>query len=146
MTIGLVVVDTNIVVNGLVTRDPKAPTARVLNGMLRRAFVFLISVELLAEYRSVLLRPKIASLHGLTAEEVDDVLTDIAANAIVRETGQTDETPPDRNDPQHLWSLLATQAGSVLVTGDQALLDNSPTASSTLSARAFVELVENAAG
>ena len=145
MTIGPVVVDTNIVVSGHVTRDPEAPTARILNGMLRRAFDFLISVELLAEYRSVLLRPKIASLHGLTAEEVDDVLTEIAANAIVREPGQTDETPPDRND-QHLWSLLATQAGSVLVTGDQALLDNPPTASSTLSARAFVELVENAVG
>lgn len=142
MTLDPVVVDTNIIVSGHITRDQDAPTARILNGMLKREFDFLISVELLAEYRSVLTPPKIASLHQLTDEDIDIVLTQIVANAIVREPHATEDLAPDRGD-QHLWSLLATQRGSMLVTGDQLLLDNPPADCSILSARAFVELVED---
>lgn len=144
MTIGPVVpveVDTNVVVSGLVTRDPKAPTARILDGMLRRDFNFLLSVELLAEYRSVILRPKIAQRHGLNEAEVDPLLTEIASSAIVRETPETDDLAPDRGD-QHLWALLTTREGSVLVTGDQALLENPPRAAGVVSPRTFLELLD----
>ena len=40
------VVDTNIVVAGLLTGDPDSPTARVLNGMLEARFVYLLSPAL----------------------------------------------------------------------------------------------------
>ena len=55
------VVDTNVVVSGLITSDATAPTARILDAMLRGELRFLLSEELLSEYRSVLLRPKIAA-------------------------------------------------------------------------------------
>jgi hypothetical protein len=38
-----VVVDTNVVVAGLLTSDPASPVARVLEGMLSAAFVFAVS-------------------------------------------------------------------------------------------------------
>jgi hypothetical protein len=45
----LAVVDTNVVVEGLLTKDPAAPTARILDGMLAGSFPFILSVVLLAE-------------------------------------------------------------------------------------------------
>ena len=136
-------VDTNVVVSGLITADAQGPTARVLDGMLHRTFDFLLSVDLLTEYRSVLLRPKIAALHGLSEKEIDSLLTDLAANAIVRENEKTVEKAPDQGD-QHLWSLLATQAGSSLITGDQALLKAPPKGRSTVSPRTFVDRLDKA--
>jgi hypothetical protein len=56
---------------------------RIPDGLLRASFRFAISEALLAEYRAVLLRPKLLKLHGLSALKVDQVLTDLAQYAIV---------------------------------------------------------------
>ena len=130
------VIDTNVVVAGLITADAGSPTARILDGMRRGAFPFLLSDELLAEYREVLLRARIRKLHGLSANEVDQILTEIATHAIVRDP-QTRTGAPDRKD-NHLWSLLLDQPESVLVTGDLALGRKPPPGSDVLSQREFV--------
>jgi hypothetical protein len=39
-----------------------------------------MSLALLAEYRSVLLRPKVSNLHGLTEAEIDGLLVDLTAS------------------------------------------------------------------
>ena len=64
--------DTNVVVAGLLTADSSSATARVLDAMLGGTFPFVISEELLAEYRSVLLRPRIVERHGLPESEIDE--------------------------------------------------------------------------
>jgi len=130
------VVDTNVVVAGLITADAGSPTARILDGMRRGAFPFLLSDQLLAEYREVLLRARIRRLHGLAANEVDQVLTEIATHAIVREP-EARTGAPDAKD-NHLWSLLLGQPGSVLVTGDLALGRKPPPGSGVLAPREFV--------
>lgn len=114
-----VVVDTNVVVAGLLTRDPAAPTARILDALLSGGLRFLISEELLAEYRRVLLRPRIAAVHGLSESEIDEILVRIAANGAVR------TPPPSRRDPRgdgHLFALLETEPAALLVSGDAAAL------------------------
>ena len=113
------IIDTNVVVSGFLTSDPEGPTAWILNGMLAGRFPFLLSVDLLAEYRSVLLRPAIRQRHKLSNAEIDSVLTEIAANGQVREVegGQLDRGDGD----EHLRALLADRSDSVLVTGDEAL-------------------------
>ena len=95
----------------------------MLTGELR----ILISVDLLAEYREVLLRPAIRSRHRLTESEIDVILTAIAENAVVDEgvVPPSPSPPPDPGD-LHLWSILASRNDAVLVTGDMALIDNSP--------------------
>lgn len=133
------VVDTNVVVAGLVTRDADAPTARILDGMRRGAFPFLLSERLLAEYREVLLRARIRKLHGLNAQEIDRVLTEIATHAIVRDP-ETRTGAPDAKD-NHLWSLVQDQAGAVLVTGDHALVRLPPPGSDVLSPREFARIL-----
>ncbi len=59
MTLPVAVIDTNVVVSDLLTGEPVPPTAVLLDGMLRGRFTYLLSLELLAEYREVLLRPRI---------------------------------------------------------------------------------------
>lgn len=136
-----VVIDTNVVVAALLTSDPQSPTSQILNGMLgetfRGKFVFLLSVALLAEYRSVLLRPRISALHRLSESEIDEILTQITENGIVRDPSPSLEPAPDPGD-SHLWALLQTTHGALLITGDGLLLENPPSYASVLSPRTFV--------
>ena len=132
------IIDTNVVVAGLLTADAETPTARILEGMIRGGFPFVLSVALLAEYRRVLTRERICERHGLSSDEIDRLLEAIAANAIVREPAASDEMAPDPGD-QHLWDLLAAVPGSVLVTGDTTLLENAPGGESVMLPRSFVD-------
>ena len=119
----LFIVDTNVLVAGLLTSRDASPTARLLDAMLSGSLLFLLSPELLAEYRAVLLRPRIASAHQLAEAEVDALLTEITANAIWREPLAAPAMPPDAGDT-HLWALLACEKNAVLITGDALLLQN----------------------
>jgi predicted nucleic acid-binding protein len=88
--------------------------------MLSASFACVISEQLLAEYRAVLVRPQLRKLHGLSLAEVDILLTKIAQQAIVLPPGNG-PAAPDRGDPL-LWDLLAARADLILVTGDKTLL------------------------
>lgn len=133
------IIDTNVVIAGLLTGNADSPTARILDGMRKGAFPFLLSTALLAEYREVLLRKTIRALHGLSERDVDVLLTVIAANAIVREPEARTGAPDAKDD--HLWSLLQGQANSVLVTGDHALAERPPPKSAVLQPREFLALL-----
>jgi uncharacterized protein len=79
------VIDTNVVVSGLLSGAADLPTRRVVDAMLAGAIPFSLSETLLAEYRPVLLRPAIRKHHGLTGMEVDILLEEVVLNASVRE-------------------------------------------------------------
>ncbi len=132
------IIDTNIVVAGLITSDVSSPPARILDAMLNGELTYLISAELLTEYATVLQRPKLLRLHGLSIEEIDCVLTELVANASWREPG-VHKSAPDPGD-DHLWALLSTNAKCQLVTGDRLLIENPPGIDSVISARDFVDL------
>jgi len=132
------VIDTNVVVAGLLTADEASPVARILDGMLVAAFPFVISEALLAEYRTVLVRPKLRKLHGLTVDEVETVLIDVAHHAIVLDPPvQAAPSSPDPRD-QFLWDLLAARAELLLVTGDKLLLEDPGMRGRVVSPRVFV--------
>ena len=86
MRLAAAVIDTNVVVSGILACAPKSPTVKILDGMLAGRFRFLLSVELLAEYAEVLSRRRIRRFHGLSEAEIDTVLTQIAANGVVIES------------------------------------------------------------
>ncbi len=132
-----VVVDTNVVVAGLLTADVEAPTARVLDAMASARIPFLLSTTLLAEYREVLLRRRIRLRHGLGEAEVDSLLEEIAAHAIVREPAPSALESPGRGD-QHLWDLLVEEPGCILVTGDRILLADPPPGAEVVTPRDFL--------
>jgi len=116
----LVIVDTNVLVAGLLTANEESPTARVVDGILNGELLFLLSPALLAEYRAMLLRPKLVALHRLTEAEVEHLLTELTANALWREPAGKGDAPDPNDD--HLWALLDEEHAAVLVTGDQLLL------------------------
>ena len=131
-----VIVDTHVVVAGLLTGNDTSPVARILDGMLAAAFPFVVSQALLAEYRTVLVRPGLRKLHGLTVAEVETLLTDIAQHAIVLAPVAT-MPAPDPGD-QLLWELLAAKSDLLLVTGDKLLLRHAGMRGRVLSPSEFV--------
>ncbi|WP_429884527.1 PIN domain-containing protein [Geoalkalibacter halelectricus] len=136
MTAGAVVVDTNVLVAGLLTADESCPPVRILDGMLSGAFPYLLSAALFAEYRAVLLLPPIAARHGLTVEDIDQLLEDLVAGAVWREPVAAISAPDPGDD--HLWSLVACHPGTSLVTGDQLLLSNPPRGTKVMAPREFM--------
>jgi putative PIN family toxin of toxin-antitoxin system len=139
-----VVVDTNVVVSGLLTSDEKAPTARILDAMLSGRLVFLLSGALIEEYLEVLQRPKIRQRHGLDDESLQTLLVEITLNGLVRQPAPWHDPPPhlssdgDPND-LHLWSLLRTHPDAVLVTGDLPLFQVAPVGRVVLTPRQFLD-------
>jgi len=114
------IVDTNVVVAGLLTVNAASPVARMLDGMLAAAFPLVVSEALLAEYHAALLRPHLRKLHGLAAADIETLLTQLAKHALVL-WPLAAPPAPDPGD-QLLQDLLAVRAGIVLVTGDKRLM------------------------
>lgn len=131
-----VIVDTNIVVAGLLTSRQQAPVARILDGMLAARFPYVLSEALLAEYRDVLARPKLRKAHGLDQQQREVVLTEIAQYAILLQPLEAHPAPDPRD--QHLWELLSVRQDLRLVTGDKLLLDDIPMRPRVLTAEQFV--------
>lgn len=137
------IIDTNVVVAGLLTAHADSPVARILDGMLSARFACVVSEALLAEYRAVLLRPKLCKLHGLSEQEVDTILTDIARHAIVMTPAidaKVISIAPDPGD-QFLWNLLYARSDLVLVTGDKLLLTDFAMQQRVISPQGFIALL-----
>ena len=133
---GLCIVDTNVVVSGLIGTG-SGPPARILRAVLGGDLPYLMSSDLLGEYSTVLRRPNLVRSHGRTNEEIDRLLADLVANAMWRDPVVSD-IAPDAGD-SHLWDLLASFPQSLLVTGDRLLIENPPSGGSVISARRFAD-------
>ena len=121
----MIIVDTNVIVAGLITHNPAAPTARLLDAVVSGQVRPLLSAALLDEYRAVLLRPKIRKLHGLGEAQIDELLARIVHHAMWREPAASGSSAPDKGD-NHLWDMLYAEPAATLVTGDLRLLDTPP--------------------
>ena len=126
-----VVIDTNVVVSGTLRGDEATPPKQIVQAMIGGHLRFLLSNELLREYRRVLLRPLIAQRHGLAEAQVDALLLDIVLGATMRELVTVSEgadrigtaAGPVPAGDIHIAELLRTMSGSVLVTGDRRLAE-----------------------
>jgi putative PIN family toxin of toxin-antitoxin system len=136
------IIDTNVLVSALLTGDRDAPPATVLDGMLAGRFLYLLSIELIAEYRRVLCRPRIARHHGLTEAEIEVLLTDVTLNGAVREPTRQHHRAADVGD-RHLWDLLESDPTAVLVTGDQALRGQAAAPDRVITPRQFLALIDS---
>jgi len=120
------------------TDQSESPPFHIMDEMLRGSFSFLLSLDLLAEYQRVLLRPKIKKRHGLSVEEIDTILTQITTNGMVREPQGVPIKGPDPGD-HHIWDLVGIHSNTVLVTGDQALRKIAGKHPTVFSPQEFVE-------
>ncbi|MGH8116428.1 MAG: putative toxin-antitoxin system toxin component, PIN family [Rhodanobacteraceae bacterium] len=132
------VIDTNVVASGLITGNPDAPPARIVDAMCAGTIVFVVSSALLSEYRDVLNRPKLRKRHGLTRDEIETLLVTVAENAVVLQPTAS-VAAPEPGD-QHLWDLLASHESLCLVTGDALLLHAAAPPAPVISAADFLKL------
>ena len=130
-----VIVDTNVLIGQWMTDLTAREQMHILDGMRSGALRFAVCDVLLAEYREVLLRPKLQRRHLQDDEKVDAFIAQITAGAIRIET-QPGPKAPDPGD-QMLWDLLASRADLQLVTGDRLLLKNSRMLGRVLTPEAF---------
>jgi putative PIN family toxin of toxin-antitoxin system len=137
MTDAPAVIDTNVVVSGVLTSLAVSPTARILDAMLAGRFRFLLSLELLSEYREVLLRARIRRRHGLSPAEIDVILTEITAAAQIVQIGEAGPGP--RRQDEHLRRILAAVPSARLVTGDRRLAGSVAEAGQALTPKEFAE-------
>ena len=107
MTCSVVIIDTKVIVAGLLTANDASPVPRNLDGMLEDAFSFVVSEVLLDEYRTVLVRPR---LHGMSIAEVHAILTGLVQHAIVWSVPLLAALPAPDPGNQLLCDLLAVRA------------------------------------
>jgi putative PIN family toxin of toxin-antitoxin system len=141
VTLPVVIVDTNVIVSGILTGASGSPTAAILDGMLRGAFTYLLSLDLLGEYREALLRRKIHRRHGLGGADVEAILTELALNGSIRDPPPVSEALPDFGD-RHLFALLNSDSSAILVTGDEKLIKHAPEPDRLMSPRSFLALMQ----
>lgn len=131
------IIDTNVLVAGLITMQAQSPVARILDGMLVGAFPVVLSEALLAEYHTVLMRPKLQKLHGLSQVEIDAILTEVVRPAIMLAPHAS--VPAPEPGDQLLWDLLACRPNLILVTGDKLLLASKDMAGRVLTPQEFCD-------
>ncbi len=135
----LFIVDTNVIAAGLITSHSDSPTARILDAMFDGSLVYLLSPDILNEYRHVLLRPKLSRLHRLQASEIEQIIIELTANAIWREPPiDRKHRAPDLID-SHLWDLLSSDPTAILITGDRLLIEKPRPQSSVISPATWVK-------
>ncbi len=107
-----VVIDTNVVVSAAFkNKDPEA----VLRAMVSHPeWEWVVSAEILAEYREVLARPKF----GLSPTLLRQWITFLKTATVLVEVPAGLAYPPDPTDAKFLACALAVQA-DWLVTGDR---------------------------
>lgn len=136
----LAVIDTNIIVSGLLSQ--KSAPYKILSSMFQAKFSYLLSKELLDEYKRVLLRKNVQKNHGLEEQEIVELLINITENGIIKELEEIQEQAPHKND-NHLWQLLYTHQPSILVTGDLLLIKKPPSFAKVMLPGDFIDRVNS---
>ena len=109
------VIDTNVIVSALISKNPQSPTVRILDAVMSDAITPLHSPEILAEYRNVLAR-KHFRFKQVAIENVINRFVDYGRPV---QPAQSEEDFPDPSDKVFYCVALASQDdGAVLVTGN----------------------------
>ena len=107
------VIDTNVLVSALITKNPEAATAKVVRLLLEQEFVPLYDADIIAEYEDVLHRSKFPILK----ETADALISFIIENGIESSRVDFEESMPDEDD-RVFYEVSLSQDDSFLVTGN----------------------------
>mgnify|MGYP004656850415 FL=1 len=111
-----VVIDTNVLVSALITRNENSPTVQILRFLANGNIVPVYSDEIVKEYNEVLRRDKFKLPEGI----IINLLKDIMDNGLkVTELAEVHETMPDPKDVVfYAVTLSAQDKDAFLVTGN----------------------------
>ena len=128
-----VVIDTNVLVSALITKNPEAATAKVVRLLLEQEFVPLYDADIIAEYEDVLHRSKFPILK----ETAEALISFIIENGIESSRVNFAESMPDEDD-RVFYEVSLSQDDSFLVTGN---LKHYPTSPCVITPADFVNLI-----
>ena len=111
-----VVIDTNVLVSALITRNENSPTVQILRFLANGNIVPVYSEDIVKEYNEVLRRAKFKLSESL----IINLLKDIMDNGLkITELAEVSETMPDPKDIVfYAVTLSAQDKDAFLVTGN----------------------------
>jgi putative PIN family toxin of toxin-antitoxin system len=137
-----IVVDTNVVVSRFLS--PNGSPAKVLQAWQDGGVELLVSSEILVEYRRALGYTKVQARHGLSDDELDQVIEGFRQQAfLIEPNAKFTLISADPDDDKFMECAIAGGAACV-VSGDAHLLGLGEYAGIVvLSPAAFLALLEN---
>ena len=120
-----VVIDTNVFVSALISRRPGRESAShlVYQALLQHRLTLVSSVETLEELEEVLNREAIARLHQLTAEQVGEIVDNLATSSdLVAGDVSVLAVVADPKDDKFIAAAIEGRA-DYIVSGDNHLLN-----------------------
>ncbi|MBR7064438.1 MAG: putative toxin-antitoxin system toxin component, PIN family [Treponema sp.] len=116
MTKKYVVIDTNVLVSALITRNESSPTVQILRFLANGDIVPVYSDEILKEYSEVLRREKFKLPENIVIEILDDIVDN---GLKVIDLAKVDEVMFDPKDIVfYAVTLSAQDKNAFLVTGN----------------------------
>lgn len=127
-----VLVDTNVLISAFLGQAGRTAPQQIVAAGIKGRFRPVCCDEILLEFRSVALRPKLIKLHRQGPAEVERFLQRWVQRSMHRRAPKAPLAAPDPQD-QMLWDLLAADSDLLLVTGDLKLLNSRDFAGRKLS-------------
>ena len=127
------VIDTNVLVSAMITKNPEAATAKVVRLLLDKEFIPMYDANIIAEYEDVLHRSKFPIL----PEVADALISYIIEHGVETSRVNFDETMPDEDD-RVFYEVTLSKEDSFLVTGN---LKHYPTSPRVITPADFVNLI-----
>ncbi len=112
-----VIVDTNIIVSGLIS--PAGPPGKIVDALLQGFLVPVMSSATLAELEAVLMRPRLRTLFERAGVEVAEFLTEFRELAEIIDPTPVDISVRDENDRIFLDLAATRPPVEFLITGDR---------------------------
>ena len=109
----IAVIDTNVLVSGMISNNPSSPTVGVLKCVDNKTIVPLFCDEILHEYDIVLHRKKF----NLPEDEINAVLEEIVALGLSSSRITSNEQFPDPKDVV-FYEIALSKENSYLLTGN----------------------------
>ena len=127
------VIDTNVLVSALISKNPEAATSQVVRLLLEQDFVPLYDADIIAEYEDVLHRSKFPILK----ETADALISFIVENGMESSRFDFAEPMPDEDD-RVFYEVSLSQEDSFLVTGN---LKHYPTSPRVITPAQFLKIL-----
>ena len=127
------VIDTNVLVSALITKNPKAATTKVVRLLLDNGFVPMFDADIIAEYEDVLHRSKFPIL----PEVADALISYIVEHGVESSRVNFDEPMPDEDD-RVFYEVTLSKEDSFLVTGN---LKHYPTSPRVITPAEFINII-----
>ena len=115
------VIDTNVLVSALFTKNIEAATVKVLNAMFEGKIVPIYNSEIIDEYEDVLHRPKFR----FTPSLVNTYINKIGELGISAERVHSDEVFPDKDDAV-FYEVALSKEDAYLITGNKKHFPKKP--------------------